>query len=93
MEIRLATMSYSKSKSKRIRNREQDILWKLLDLLDSTICSNFSSPDIDDTLKECENLKCEHTSIYEEKCKQAMFRAKFRWVDASESGQQSISSI
>ena len=56
MEIRLVTMSYSKSKSKRIRNHEKDILWKLLDLLDSTICNNFSAPDIDDTLKERENL-------------------------------------
>ena len=56
MEIRLVTMSYSKSKYKRIRNREQDILWNLFDLLDSTICNNFSAPDIDDTLKECENL-------------------------------------
>ena len=83
MEIRSATISYSKSKSKRIRNREQDILWKL-DLLDSTICNNFSSPDIDDTLQEYENLKLELKSIYEEKGKQAMFRAKCRWVENGE---------
>ena len=66
METRSATISYSKSKSKGIRNREQDILWKL-DLLDSTICNNFSSPDIDDTLQEYQNLKSELKSIYEEK--------------------------
>ena len=83
MEIRSATISYSKSKSKRIRNREQDILWKP-DLLDSTICNNFSSPDIDDTLQEYENLKLELKSIYEEKGKQAMFRAKCRWVENGE---------
>ena len=74
MEIRSATISYSESKSKRIRNREQDILWKL-DLLDCTICNNFSSPDIDETLQEYANLKSELKTIYEEKGKQATFRA------------------
>ena len=69
--------------SKRIRNREQDILWKL-DLLDNTICNNFSSPDIDNTLQEYENLKFELKSIYEEKGKQAKFRAKCRWVENGE---------
>ena len=83
MEIRSATISYFKSKSKHIRNREQDILRKL-DLLDSTICNNFSSPDIDDTLQEYENLKLELKSIYKEKGKQAMFRAKCRWVENGE---------
>ena len=39
MEIRSATIAYSKSKSKRVKNRKQDILWKL-DQLDSTICNN-----------------------------------------------------
>ena len=53
MEIRPATNSYSKSKCNRIRYREQDILLKL-DLLDSTICNNFPSPDIDETLQEYE---------------------------------------
>ena len=72
MEIRSATLSYSKSKSKRIRKIEQDILWKL-DLLDSTICNSFSSSDIDDLLQEHGNLKSELNSIYEEKDKQAMF--------------------
>ena len=51
MEIRSATISYSKSKCKRIRDREQDILFKL-DLLDNTIRNNFCSPDIDETLQE-----------------------------------------
>jgi len=83
MEIRSATISYSKSKSKRIRNRERDILWKL-GLLDNTICNNFSSPDIDDTLQEYENLKFELKSIYEEKGKQAMFRAKCRSLENGE---------
>ena len=80
MEIRSTTISYSKSKCKQIRDREQDILFKL-DLLDNTICNNFSSHDIDETLQEYENLKSELKLIYEEKGKQAMFRAKCRWVE------------
>ena len=53
MEIRSATISYSKSRCKRIRDREVNILFKLV-LLDNTICNNFSSPDIDETLQEYE---------------------------------------
>ena len=49
-------------------------MWKL-DLLDSTICNNFSSPDSDETLQEYENLKSD---------KQAMFRAKCRRVENGE---------
>ena len=74
IEIRSATISYSKSKCKRIRDREKDILLKL-DLLDNAICNSFSSPDIDETLQEYENLKSD---------KQAMFRAKCRWVENGE---------
>ena len=83
MEISSATISYSKSKCKRIRDREKDILFKL-DLLDNAICNNFSSPDIDETLQEYENVKSELKLIYEEKGKQAMFRAKCRWVENGE---------
>ena len=83
MEIRSATISYSKSKCKWIRDREKDILFKL-DLLDSAICNNFSSSDIDETLQEYENLKSELNLIYEVKGKQAMFRAKCRWVENGE---------
>ena len=46
--------------------------------------TTLSSPDIDDTLQEYENLKFELKSIYEEKGKQAMFRAKCRWVENGE---------
>ena len=55
MDIRSETISYSRRKSKRIRNRGQGILWKL-DLLDSTICNNFSSPNVDDTLQEYKKI-------------------------------------
>lgn len=79
MEIRSATILFQ-SRCKCTRSREQDILWKA-DLLDSTICNNFSSRDIDDMLQECENLKFEPKSIYEVKGKQAIFRAKCCWVE------------
>ena len=82
MDIRSATISYSKRKCKWIRDREKDILFKL-DLLDRAICNNFSSHDIDETLQEYENLKSELKLIYEEKGKQAMFRAKCRWVEGN----------
>ena len=42
MEIRSATITYSKNTSKSIRNREQGLIRKLDDL-DGTICNNFSS--------------------------------------------------
>ena len=83
MEIRSATITYSKNKSKSIRNREQELIRKL-DHLDGTICNNFSSPHIDGVLREYDELKTELQSIYEEKGKQAKFRAKSRWVENGE---------
>ena len=55
MEIRSATITYSKNKSKSIRNREQELIRKL-DHLDGTICNNFSSPLIDGVLREYDEL-------------------------------------
>ena len=83
MEIRSATITCSKNKSKSIRNREQELIRKL-DHLDGTICNNFSSPLIDGVLREYDELKTELQSIYEEKGKQAIFRAKCRWVENGE---------
>ena len=83
MEIRSATICYSKNMFKRIRNREQGLI-RQLDQLDGIICNNFSSPDIDGVLREYDELKTELQSIYEEKGKQAMFRAKCRWVENGE---------
>ena len=83
MEIRSATISYSKSKSESIRNREQDIIQKS-DLLDDAIFNNSSSPDIAGVMQEYDQLKTELKSIYEEKGKQAMSRAKSRWVENGE---------
>ena len=85
LEIRSATITYSKNKSKGIRNREQELIRKL-DHLDGTICNNFSPPPplIDGVLREYDELKTELQSIYEEKGKQAIFRAKCRWVENGE---------
>jgi len=83
MEIRSMTISYCKGKAKNIRNREQDIT-RELDQLDAIICNNFSSPNIEAVLREYDQLKNELKSIYEENGKQAMFRAKCRWVENGE---------
>ena len=83
MEIRSAMITYSKKESKSIRNRERELIRKLDDL-DGTTCNNFSSPHIDGVLREYDELTAELQSIYEEKGKQAIFRAKCRWVENGE---------
>lgn len=80
MEITSATISFSKRKAKCISNREQE-LRRRIDQLDVIICHNFSSPYIDGVLREDERLKMELKSIYEEKGKQVMFRAKCHWIE------------
>ena len=77
------TIVFSKGKAKSISNREQE-LRRRIDQLDVIICDNFSSPYIDGVLREYDDLKTELKSIYEEKGKQAMFRAKCRWVENGE---------
>ena len=83
MENRSATISFSKSKAKCISTREKD-LRRRLEQLDAIICNNFSSPTIDVVLREFDGLKSELNSIYEEKGKQAMFRAKSLWIENGE---------
>ena len=83
MESRSATFVFSKSKGKRISNREQE-LRRRIDQLDVNICDNCSSPYIDGVLREYEELKKRLKSILEEKEKQAMFRAKCRWIENGE---------
>ena len=81
--IRSATIAFSKSKARCISNREQE-LRRRIDQLDVIICDSFSSPYIDGVLREYDELKMELKSIYEEKGKQAMFRAKCRWIENGE---------
>ena len=83
MEIRIASISYAKGKAKSTYHREQEIK-RQLDHLEAFICNNFFSGHIDQVLQEYDNLKTELRSIYEDKGKQAMFRAKCRWVENGE---------
>ena len=83
MEIRNATISYTKYKAKISRDRAEEIR-RQLEQLDGTICNNFFSPDINQLLLNYDNLKSELQSLYENKGKQAMFRAKCRWVEQGE---------
>ena len=83
MEIRNATISYTKYKAKISRDRVEEIR-RQLEQLDDIICNNFFSPDINQLLLNYDNLKSELQSLYENKGKQAMFRAKCRWVEQGE---------
>ena len=80
MEIRNATISYTKYKAKVSRDRAEEIRHQL-EQLDDTICNNSLSPDINRILLYYDNLKSELQSLYENKGKQAMFRAKCLWVE------------
>ena len=53
MDIRTVTIPYAKSKAKSTSDRELEIR-RDLERLDNTICNNFSAPNIDDILKECD---------------------------------------
>ena len=83
MKIRSVTISFSKRKAKYISNRAQE-LRRRIDQLNAIICDNFSSPYIDGVLREYDGLEMELKSIYEEKGKQTMFRAKCRWIENGE---------
>ena len=80
MKIRSVTISFSKRKAKYISNRAQE-LRRRIDQLNAIICDNFSSPYIDGVLREYDGLEMELKSIYEEKGKKTMFRAKCRWIE------------
>jgi len=75
MEIRNATISYTKYNAKVSIDRAEEIRHQL-EQLDNTICNHFFSPDIDKLFLHYDDLKSELNSLYENKGKQAMFRAK-----------------
>ena len=83
MEFRSTTISYSKTKSKLVQVREEEVKSRL-EVLDHIICNNFNSPGIDPVLNEYDNLKAELQSIYEKKGRSAIFRSKCRWVEEGE---------
>ena len=63
MEIRTATISFSKNLAKSTNCREMEIT-RRLQLLDEFICNNFHSPDIYQALNEFDDLKTELQTIY-----------------------------
>lgn len=81
MEIRNATISYTKYKGKVCRDRAKNIRHQL-DQLDDSICDYIFSPDINQVLLNYDNLKSEPRSLGEGK--QVMFRAKCRRVENGE---------
>ena len=81
--MRATTILFSKNKAKLTNTKESQIKARLEEL-DRLICNNFNSPDIDNVLKEYENLKIELQSIYDQKGKASIFRSKCRWVEKGE---------
>ena len=83
MEIRAATISFSKAIAKSTYCREMEIR-RQLDVLEDIISNNFHSSEIDQVLKEFDNLKTELQSIYDKKGMAAIFRSKCRWIEMGE---------
>ena len=83
MKIRSTTIAYTKHKAKLSRDRLLEIR-RQLEQLDDIICNNFFSLNINQVLQAYDDLKTELKSFYENKGKQAMFRAKCRWVENGE---------
>ena len=83
MEIRAATISFSKTLAKSTNCREMEIT-RQLQALDEFICNNFHAPDINQVLIEFDDLKTEHQTIYTKKGNAAIFRSKCRWMENGE---------
>ena len=83
MEIRTATISFSKNLAKATNCREMEVT-RRLQALDELICNNFQAPDIDQVLNEFDDLKTELQTIYTKKGNAAIFRSKCRWVEKGE---------
>ena len=83
MEIRCMTISYAKRKAKETNKREL-IIKDTLDKLDHIICNNADLTNIDQELKQYENLKKELQELYENKGEAAKFRSKCLWVERGE---------
>ena len=83
MEIRAATISFSKNIAKSTYLRKMEIRHRI-DVLDDIICNNFHVSEIDLVLKEFDNLKTELQLIYGKKGMAAIFRSKCRWIEMGE---------
>ena len=83
MEIRAATICFSKNLAKSTDSREMEIT-RRLQALDEFIFNNFHAPDIDQVLNEFDDLKTELQTIYTKKGDAAIFRLKCRWMEKGE---------
>ena len=83
MEIRAATISFSRNLAKSTNCREMEITGRL-QALDEFICNNFHASDIDRVLNEVDDLKTKLQTIYTKKGNAAIFRSKCRWVEKGE---------
>ena len=83
MEIRAATISFSKTLAKSTNCREMEITRRLT-ALDEFIYNNFHAPDINQVLNEFDDLKTELQTIYTKKGNAAIFRSRCRWVENGE---------
>lgn len=83
MEIRTVTISFAKGKAQTIKKRET-VIKEQLDELDKKICNSQNLDNINDTLKQYDDLKKELQQHYDNKGKAAIFRSKCRWVEEGE---------
>ena len=83
MEIRSITILFSKGKAQGTRKREVEIK-EQLDELDKIICNSQNLNNIDEILRQYDDLKKELQHQYDNRGKAAIFRSKCRWVEEGE---------
>ena len=80
MEIRSATICFSKERSKLTNTRDKERK-RLLEELNTVICYSNNLQGIEKELKNYDNLKKELEEIYDHRGRAAMFPSKCRWVE------------
>ena len=83
MEIRSLTISYTKHKGKRCRNRVTE-LQNRLEALEKIINNSDNEESLSAEVEENDNLKAELQRTYKAKGEDAIFRSKVRWVEQGE---------
>ena len=84
MELRSKTISYSKQRRSKLRNKEE-ALQKELQELDLKICNGDDNNVFDQgILDKYEAAKGELKKIHETRGKEAMFRCKMKWIEQGE---------
>ena len=87
MEIRVLTISYSKHKAKKFREKEQDLDVRLEEL-DSFLSQNTNANGTQEKQQEYARLKQELSLIYENRGKGAIICSKARWTEQGERNSQ-----